>query len=151
MTDGYDYKVLICRDHHGGIVEDKIRGRGSVKRYRSAPDARLFESMTCQQEGAFSQIARTYNLRTAGLGARIGKYGELCGQTGQGDVEYGADMLRRYDSWIAACRRAYLSPIMALEVIVYGLSLAEVDKKHGFRHGTAKKNLLAALDEWPHT
>lgn len=146
---GYDYQVLLKRNQHGGIVEDKVRG-GVVKRYRSTPDAKLFDAMDGQQEMAFHNISTAYQIRTHGLGARIGKYGDFIGATGPGDIEDGAELLRKYDAWHTACKGAprHLSPLMALDVIVYGLTLAETDEKHTFLHGTALKNLLACLTVW---
>lgn len=149
MSDlhGYDFQILLKRNQHGGISEDKVRG-GVVKRYRSTPDARLFEAMDGQQEGAYHQIAQAYQLRVQGLGAKISKYGEYVSATGSGDIEYGADMLKRYDAWQLACKAKYLSSHMALDIIVFGESPNQVDKRCKFGNGTAKKVLFACLDLW---
>ncbi len=147
QTHGYDYQVLLKRNQHGGISEDKVRG-GVVKRYRSTPDARLFEAMNGQQEGAYHNIGLAHQLRTAGLGAKISKYGDFVASTGAGDLEHGAELVARYDAWHVACKKVYLSPILALEIIVYGLSPAATDKKYKFGHGAALKNLLKCLDKW---
>lgn len=144
---GYDYAVLLKRNQHGGLCEDVVRGR-EVKRYRDAGEARLFQSMDGQQEAAYMQIAAAYGLRVVGLGAKISKYGEFVGATGYGDIEHGADMLRKYDAWQLSCKARNLSSHMALDVIVFGETLRAVDAKYHFASGTAKKNLLKCLDVW---
>lgn len=144
---GYDYGVLLMRNQHGGLCEDKVRG-GVVKRYRDTGEARLFESLSAQQETAYLGIATAYEIRVVGLGAKISKYGEFVGSTGAGDIEYGADLLRKYDRWQKICRTKGISPHMALDVIVFGEPLKAVDAKYHFATGTTKKNLIKALDIW---
>lgn len=146
-NSGYDYNLLLKRNQHGGIVEDKVRGR-VVKRYRDAGEAKLFASMDGQQEGAYLQIAAAYEIRVVGLGTKISKYGEFVGSTGYGDIEHGADLLRRYDAWQICCKSRHLSSHLALDIIVFGVPLRKLDTDHKFITGTARNNLLKCLDVW---
>ncbi len=144
---GYDYQILLKRNQHGGISEDRVRGN-VVKRYRASADVKLFKCMDGAQEGAFHEICKAYEMRTAGLGARISKYGDEIRATSGGDMEYGKELLLRYDAWHMACKKAYISALMAIDVIVFGMSLRDTDAKHKFMHGTAKKNLISCLNLW---
>lgn len=144
---GYDYQVLLRRNQHGGICEDIVRGK-EVKRYRSSQDARLFASLTPDQETSFYQIATAYTLRTQGLGATISKYDDFVKATGQGNLEYGAEQLMKYDSWTRACKGKSINFNTAVNIIVFGQSPNEVDRTYRVGNGTSKKELIRALDVW---
>lgn len=149
MSEGYDYSQIMFRNQHGGVQWDKVKvssSRSKNERLRSSPDKRLFDALDGAQEGAFYKIAQAHQIMTNGLGAKIQGYGHVSG--GQGDIEYGAELLRHYKLWHTLCKQRYVSPIMALDVIVFGLSLKDTDEKHKFQHGTAKKNLIQCLDFW---
>lgn len=147
-TAGYDYALLVFRNAHNELCEDKTRG-GAVKRYRCSSDSKLFSAMSPEQEWAFLQIAKAYGIITQGLGARIGQYGERTSSgTGSGSMDHGAELLSRYAAWGRRVKDLHLSAIMALAVIVEGKTMSSVDAEYKFRNGTASRNLMSCLDVW---
>jgi hypothetical protein len=144
LNTGYDYGILLLRNQHGGIVEDVVRGR-TVKRYRSSPDARLFQAMDGEQERAFHQIGDAFGILTAGLNVQAM---DLSRVRGKGHDDFGAELIAQYAAWRKNCARKRLKALLALEIIVFGHSLRQVEIGHRLGHGAAKKNLMKCLDVW---
>lgn len=149
MTEGYDYVQLNQRSRHGGLTWEEVRltAERSVKeRLRSTTDKRLLDAMTPKQEKAFFNIATAHAIINAGMGAKGTDYARVKG--GSGDVDYGAALTVRYKEWVPKCKAKYVSHLMALDIIVMGMSLNESDQFRKMRHGTAKQNLMNCLDLW---
>lgn len=148
--DGYDYQQLKHRDKHdGGVTWDKLKvthARTKLTRVRSRQDVRLFKAMDPMQEAAFTAIQTAHGILTAGLGMK-GMSFDLGGK-GTGDIESGALLLAKYNRWRDECKRQYISPLMAQDIIVEGMSFMASDRLRQMRNGTSKENLLKCLSVW---
>lgn len=146
---GVDNSVLKCRARHDTLAIDEVRlGAKSIGvRVVVVPDRKAVEML--ENGGlwrAYEQIAQAIAIRTAGLGMTGMDLSRVrgCGS----NIEYGAELLRKYDQWHATCRRKYISPLMILDMIVDGLSLKAVEKKYHFKAGAAASNLVKCLALW---
>lgn len=148
--DGYDYQQLRHRDKHdGGVTWDKLKvthARTKMERVRSKQDVRLFKAMDAQQEEAFIQIRTAHGIVNDGLGMKTQKF-ELGGKS-TGDIMAGALLIAKYLRWKTYCKERYISPLMAEDVIVLGMSCNASEKERKMKHGAALTNLLACLDAW---
>lgn len=115
---------------------------------RRKPDARMFEAMTDAEERAADCIHSAVLIRTGEVGVKVQSFdraapGPDCAASDRADRQ--ADLLQRYDRWIAAARAQGLSPSDVIQIIVHGQSCAQQDRERRQRNGTAKAHLIQAL------
>lgn len=151
MKDGYDLGQMMYRNRQlGGIEfeETRLSGERTQKtRLRSRPDKRLMDMV--ENEGhmeAFEQIKAAYDLVTQEIRTSSMKFGN--GGKALRPDDHGKALQVMYRQWQEDCKRLYLSPMPALDVIAHGYSLNAADDKYRFRHGNAKKNLINCLEVW---
>lgn len=151
MTQGYDWQVLRHRDkHRGGIGWEMVKvthERTAQERLRAAPDRRLLAAMDVWQGEAFLLVAKAHGLLNAGLGMQAQDMARVKGASLH-DPAYSFALLEHYKAWKEFCKLRYLSPMMAEDVVVGGMSPHESDRLRKMKNGTAKKNLLDCLSAW---
>ena len=147
--EGYDASILTQRSRHdGGLVWDMVRNglRTLGKRLRVSCDARLWNGMTSEQQDAYEQIGLAYSIITSGMG--MGAMDLLRVRGGMGDAEYGAVLTAGYFEWARGVQRRKLDHAMALDSIVFGHSLRDIDRNRRQAKGRARSNLVMCLDVW---
>lgn len=149
LQHGMRKDVIDQRSRHDTLIIEEVRnGKRTIPlRVRVASDAKLRNSLTSDQEIAYDAIARAYNIIVSGLGLRATDYSAATGK-GLAGVERGAELMVEYWEWRDTCKQRYISAKMAVEVIVDGKSLRQVEIDHKMIEGTAKSNLLKALGVW---
>lgn len=113
---------------------------------RRVVEARLWDAMSGDQQGAAERIAGGFEVITAGLGASGMRLG-VRGDRSYGDPWEGArGLIEDYWAWAKRTQRQELSVAAALDVLAFGLSCREVDRRRRKRKGWARGNLFEALE-----
>lgn len=143
MTDGYG--EIKYRAQHGAMVFEEFRDGRGEGRWRDGFSSYLDRILT--EAGLFDaaqKIRIGWQIDNQGLGFVVSDPLKVPG--GKGTSTAAEHLMINYSKWRDACKRRYLSPIMTLDVLVWGLTLNQCDEKHKFRHGTAKQNMLKCLE-----
>ncbi len=115
---------------------------------RRKQDDRLFKCLDTEQLQAMKDIDEGYNIISGGV--QISKYEPFVPGTGyKGRQGRKADQLRkRYLDWARAASDEGFAHAMAMDVISLCKSFRDTDKARRKGRGTAKANLLKALDAY---
>lgn len=109
-------------------------------------DARLWGAMSATQKEAAVQIVASYETMNRGMGYVQSNWERIPGARGQGNVaEAHMRLIGTYVDWTKLCHREKVSHSSILDILIFGLSLGECDKKRRVRKGWARKNLLEGL------
>jgi hypothetical protein len=114
---------------------------------RRTPDSKLSDML--KKAGlieAAEQLRNVYESRTAGMAAKIANLGGGGKSTRIDD--YAAIKELTYLQWRDECRKMKYSPIMTVDVVVFGESCSNTDKAHKMRNGEAAKQLILCLGIW---
>ena len=115
---------------------------------RRIVDARLWDAMTADQQGAAERIARGFETITAGLGHAGMRFGQRVDH-GYGDPwENKWGLIEVYWAWAKQTQRKGLSVAATLDVLVFGHSCREVDSRRRKRKGWTRGNLFEALEAY---
>jgi hypothetical protein len=149
LLHGLDKDIVEQRSRHDHLIIEEVRaGNKSIPvRPRVASDARLRDGLTAEQELAYDSIAAAYSMIVAGLGQHATDYSASRGRSLSGDG-YGAAVMASYWEWRDVCRERHASANMAVDIIVFGITLRQCDAKHKMATGTARKNLDKCLNLW---
>ncbi len=122
-------------------------GRTSELTRRREMDARLWNSMTPEQESAAQQIRDGFELCTDGTTCNIADYGERTGRgkSHENESERSIRLQRDYLAWGRACTEAGLSHSAAMDILYFGLPVSEVDRLRKRKAPWARNNLFNAL------
>ena len=151
MEYGLSAEQLKNRSQHDKVDIEDVRdgSRKRAIRVVVTPDRRIIEKLAdLGLWGAFESINKAVSVRTSGLGVKAMDLSAVRGGSGDNGIEYGAELLARYDEWIEKCKKKHFSPRMVLDMVIEGLSLRQIDKKYKFMSGTASKNLIRCLELW---
>ncbi|MES2180755.1 MAG: hypothetical protein V4493_01480, partial [Pseudomonadota bacterium] len=102
------------------------------------------DSLTAEQELAYDSIAFAYNTIVSGLGAHATDYSSSRGKALSGG-DNGAATMANYWDWRDLCRKSYVSARLAIDVIIFGRPLNEIDREIKMANGSAKENLCKCL------
>ncbi len=108
--------------------------------------------LSAAQLSAATAIRRGFESITFAARMRISNPSGLpCGLSlgqgpGVGEADWAIDLQSGYLEWAEAMDAEGLQLGPVLDVIVEGMSCAEIDRQRRWRHGTAKRDLLQALD-----
>src|SRR3990167_328997 len=145
----YDNDLLKRRNSHDKLTIEMVRHgkRQRAARVVVSPDRRIVEALEkLGLWGAFEKIAMAVAIRTAGLGSPAYDMSRVrgCGF----NLEYGVELLMKYNRWAALCReRRYFIGIV-FDMIIGGLSFRALDRKYRVRAGSARGGFFGALGLW---
>lgn len=130
-------------------IETRVTAERKIARTRRRKaDARIFDNLLEDQQQAMVEINDAFNDITGHVGASIMMYEERVSRT-TGDRSQRRDILRRtYIEWAELGLRGKFNHAAALDIIVFGKGLREVETERRKAHGFAKDNLVDALDCW---
>lgn len=145
----YGYGELKHRENKGeGLTADMVRLGKRLSRLRvmDKRHARLNEILV--ESGlveAANSLEQAHMALTRGLGYAVMDVNKIRGHSTKA-ADYLDTLIQTYLKWDGECKRYHVSPIMCRQVIIEGYSLNETDAAHKMREGTAKKNMIAALE-----
>ena len=115
---------------------------------RRTTAVRLFDGLLEEHQDAMLDINDAFNDITGHVGGNIMLY-EPDYVPGTGERGARKDIRRRtYMEWAGLGVGGKFNHGAALDIIAFGKDLKTVDTNRRKRHGWAKENLIAALDEW---
>lgn len=121
--------------------------RRLYKKRRRILDARLWDGLSPLQQDAAHEIAAAFEMLGRGLGYVSSDWQRIPGCRGPENVaEAHARIINIYISWAKCCTKSGLSHAMALDVLCFGLSCRKVDRDRRLKNGSARKNLMQALE-----
>ncbi len=121
--------------------------RQPQKIQRRIVDNRLWGAMTAMQQQAALRIAVSHEMMGRGLGYVSSNWERIPGCRGSSNVsEMHAQMIDRYVKWAQECTKQKISHSMVLDILCFGFSCRAVDQNRRMRTGSARKNLMLALD-----
>jgi hypothetical protein len=130
--------------------------RHAQNNQRRIVDARLWEAMTPMQQDAAIEIALGCESMGRGMGFAQTDLQRIPGSRGQNNVgEFHGRLINTYIEWTKLCHRRKVSHAMILDVLVFGIPLAQCDRDRRVRKGSSRKNLLDGLNlyceirRWP--
>ncbi|HAU28582.1 MAG TPA: hypothetical protein DCW68_00505 [Rhodospirillaceae bacterium] len=135
---------------HSPIVIAQITPEGERRKQscqRRLLDARLWNSLTPQQQANAMRIDRAFRVMSRGMGLRLSSFMQSFG-SGSHENERDAETIATYFAWNRQVQKANLSHAAAMDIVVYGRSCREVDALRRKRKGWARENLGQALDLW---
>ncbi len=135
------------QEKHSPSIPIEVRisnSRVKTVAIRRAVDARLFDSLDNDQLRAAEMIYAGYNIVTTRVAVKAQNF-EMAGG-GRFDGETPMHLVRQYRTWINHCRGRRIATAPVLDVIVFGKSLAEVDRSQKRQNGWTRKTLGIALD-----
>lgn len=143
-----DIENLKFRSNQSAMVWDRVRdGKGGKESMRvcDAEDARFRKIMDAHQEEAFNKIRTAYVLEYGGFVNTT----NLCNEVRGADHDlsgYQVDLIINMRKWLQESRRRFIKLHFILDIIRMGLTLRDLDAKYRVRKGTAKVEVLKALD-----
>ena len=128
-----------------GTISKSTRRVREISRRRIV-DARLWDAMTADQQGAAERVARGFETITAGVGHSGMRFGQRVDH-GYGDPWEGKwGLIEAYWAWAKQTQRERISVAATLDVLAFGHSCREVDSFRHRRKGWARGNLFGALE-----
>ena len=111
---------------------------------RRKADARLFDAMDCDQERAAAWIVLAFESITGPVAVKVQRFDFMPGgEKVSGD--FVSDARHAYVAWGQQCFREGISHTAVMDILTYGLSARQTDKKHRKRKGWALANLIDGL------
>ena len=144
-----DFEILARRNRHGeGICKRMVKlteDRKAHEGFMCNIHAKLLDALDMTQQDAMKDICLGFELLTRGMGVKVGSYGPRV------DKSYGAqnrmmELEGLYVQWSKLCMVEKLSHAMAMDAIAYGKSMRQIDHDRRQKTGTARANLIEALD-----
>ena len=122
---------------------------------RRLQDARIWNQIrTAQMENAAIGICRGFAYLTDGGRVPVSSWSEKVSasynihgaEVGEDKLLYMGRLRRDYLAWADACRDAGLCHRAAIDILFFGDSVGQVEKKYRRRHGWAMRNLMQSLE-----
>lgn len=156
LRRGTDLPPLVHQQRHSPTVQSALsewchQPDGTVRLLRRrvtrrALDARLWESLDLDQQCAAERIAAGFAILSRGIGVQSSALGKPRIDGTPLEPDYPVRLVEDYFRWGQACQREGLEHAMVMDVLGYGFSCAETDRRRRRRKGTAAAELRAALD-----
>lgn len=132
------------------ILEWEERADGTLRLLhkpvtRRVLDARLWNSLDLDQQRAAERIAAGFAILSRGLGVQGSALGKPRVDGTPREPDYPVQLVEDYFRWGRACQREGLEHAMVMDVLGYGFSCAETDRRRRRRKGKAAEELRAAL------
>ena len=109
-------------------------------------DARLWDSLSQEEQDAAYEIALAYESLTKGLGAGTSDWSRLPGARNPSAVANAYGRLSGgYMDWARRCQTSGVSHSMIIDILCMGISCSALDRDRRVRKGTARQNLLDGL------
>lgn len=138
------HKVELGRNDKGRLVSKRVTQTREVCR-RRLTDARLWGSLSEEQQQAATLIEAGFQITTRGLGAKIQSF-----ERGDRGVPSGNDrsasVMADYIAWARQAVRDRVDHAAIILVLVEGMSLAAVDSARRRRNGFARGHLVEGLN-----
>ena len=113
---------------------------------RRIVDARLWESMTADQQSAAIKINLAFEMMSRGMGYAQSNWQRIPGCKSASNIgEAHARMINVYIAWAKECAVKKISHSMAVDVLCFGFSCQMIDCDRRLRKGSTRCNLLAGL------
>ena len=113
---------------------------------RRVLDARLWKSLEPDQQRAAERIATGFAILSRGMGMQSCALGKPRVDGTPQEPDYPVQLVEDYFRWGRACQGEGLEHAMVMDILGYGFSCAETDRRRRRRKGTAAEELRAALD-----
>ncbi|GEM_PF-4134465 len=144
-----DFEVLARRNTQGeGVCKRMVKLSGERKAHEGFMcniHAKLLDALDMTQQDAMVDIILGFEGLTRGMGVKVGSYGPRVDKS----YSTGSRMMELeglYVQWSKLCQVERVSHAMAMDSVAYGKSLRQIDHDRRQRTGTAKSNLIDALD-----
>ena len=144
------------QQHHSPTVESELSNwaqqpDGTLRLLRQRVtrrllDARLWESLDPDQQRAAERIASGFAILSRGMGMQSSALGKPRVDGNPLEPDYPVRLVEDYFRWGRACQEKGLEHAMIMDVLGYGFSCAETDRRRRRRKGTTAAQLRAALD-----
>ena len=108
-------------------------------------DLRLWNSMSAEQQDAALEISSAFETLTKGIGYTNSKWDKLPGSKNFNISELHADLINSYMKWAEECIKRQIKHAVIVDILCFGLSCYDCDKRRRIRKGKSKENLLAGL------
>lgn len=155
LTWGIDDGQLQHSEQHEPVVDVKVRmglkGETVSQGKRRAADARVFDSLTPEQSKALKRIIQGYSLTTNGYGCGGLAFDEP-DPSGRREMslaeqaEWEMCLRAAYWSWHTECVKRRLHPAVALDFVVFGMTLTESAEARSMCRKTLRNNLFSCLN-----
>lgn len=132
----------LVSDGRGGISHVAVTRRQGMRRL---VDARLWESLAPGPQRAAERIAAGFAVLSRGLGAKTSALGRPRIDGTPREADYAQDLVDDYFRWGRACGREGVEHAAVMDVLGYGFSCAETDRRRRRRKGWAAAELRRAL------
>lgn len=120
--------------------------RTTQKSQRRIVDARLWESLSGEQQDAAIEIALAFEMMGKGLGYVTSDWQRIPGCRGPGNVGAAhARLINGYVDWTKQCHREKISHSMIIDVLVFGFGCRALDRERRTASGTTRQNLMDGL------
>ena len=127
------------------VTISSTRTRQQGRRRRS--DARLWEAMSPEQERAAAWILAAVQQLVGDVAVRTQRFERRSrGRPGDAEPERNARVQQAYRAWVDRCIVEDLVAADVIQILVYGESLSDQDRRRRQRNGRAKEHLFGALD-----
>ncbi len=151
-TWGIDEEQRDFSEQHGVFLPVEVKmglGKTVQRGMRRAPDARMFDSFTPEQERAYHRIAAAVKIRVMGMGYKPSNLHRVDGGSSAGShMAKETDLMGDYDEWQARCKAKGLKTEIAMDMVALGMNLAESAQNRGCDWRTVRKILNACLDQY---
>lgn len=132
----------VVSDGRGGVSHVAVTRRQGVRRLL---DARLWESLAPGPQRAAERIAAGFAILSRGLGAKTSAIGRPRIDGTPREADYAQDLVDDYFRWGRACGREGVDHAAAMDVLGYGFSCGETDRRRRRRKGWTAAELRRAL------
>lgn len=132
----------LVSDGRGGVSHVAVTRRQGVRRL---VDARLWESLAPGPQRAAERIAAGFAILSRGLGAKTSAIGRPRIDGTPREADYAQDLVDDYFRWGRACGREGLEHAAVMDVLGYGFSCGETDRRRRRRKGRTAAELRRAL------
>ena len=151
-----DLPPLAHQQRHSPTVESELtawrqEADGTIRLLRQrvtrrALDARLWEALDPEQQRAAEGIAAGFAILSRGMGMQSSALGKPRVDGTPLEPDYPVRLVEDYFRWARACQQEALEHAMVMDVLGYGFTCAETDRRRRRRKGTAAAELRAALE-----
>lgn len=119
-------------------------GKTVKERVRNEHDKRLFDALGDERVNAMRHISAAFMIITSGMGLKTFDPRKIPG--GMSASQCG-DLLRNlYFRWATECQLKKLDHSACLDIVAFGCSPSEIDRRRAVRNGGAQANLRECLD-----
>lgn len=137
------------------VISDGQGGASHVRTTRQQVtrrlvDARLWSSLEPAQQRAAERVAAGFAIVARGLGAQTSAIGRPRIDGNPAEPDYAQDLVDDYFRWGRLCQQEGLEHALVMDILGYGFSCAETDRRRRRRKGKAAAELRAALTLYCH-